>query len=109
MSGFGEKFNTEPFHETATKLELGKVLEKEINVKDIRLYTDFKTEFGNSIFVSIFFNFTGEPKKDYTTLCSGRVVIDKCVQAKANKYLPLTGTIKKVVIEGKANWYYDII
>lgn len=99
---FSDHFKSIDFYPDLPKLDLDEVLDTPYLIKDVLVVKGFKSEFGESDFALILLEDL-ETKKQSTTLCGGMVVVKKLEQARAQRLLPLIGTICKPA------HYYDIV
>ena len=99
---FSDHFKSIDFYPDLPKLDLEDVLDKPFLIKDALVVKGFKSEFGESDFALILLEDL-ENFSRCTTLCGGMVVVKKLEQARAQRLLPLIGTICKPA------HYYDIV
>ena len=99
---FSDHFKAIEFYPDLPKKELDDVLDIPYLIPDVKIIKGFHSQFGESDFALIRLQDL-ETGEQATTLCGGMVVVRKLEQAKAQRLLPLVGTIVKPA------HYYDII
>ena len=102
---FGDSYGRKQFYQHLPKLPIEDVLNVRYLIKEARIVEGFATKFGKSDFCLLLLE--NESGVESTTLCGGRVVMEKIRNAQGDNALPLYGTIIKVISED-GNEYYDI-